>query len=73
MAAKKQPLVVLEPKNDAAREKLEYHGLVWQYRGESETKYQRNKGLCIIARSLDGKKVLFISKENDIDYGYRMR
>jgi hypothetical protein len=74
MAAKKQILIVLTPKNSAAKEKLTYHGEVWDFRGEiPHLRYNRAKGACLIARSKDGSKILFISKENDCDFDYRLR
>lgn len=73
MAAKKKTLIVLEPKNDKAREKLGYHGSSWYFRGiEEKLKFARFKGKCLAAISRDGSKVIYISEENDPDFEYRI-
>lgn len=72
MASKKIWLVHIDPKNDAAKAKLEYHGSVWILKDENcSLPYSRNKGKCLVLQSKDGKKILFVSMENDTDFTFR--
>jgi hypothetical protein len=73
MANKKITYVIIEAKTDKGKEKLGYHGDKWEYRGEVETlKFVRSQGPSIVVRSRDGKKILFIKKQDDPDLKYRI-
>lgn len=73
MATKKVTYVCVEAKTEKGKEKLGYHGDKWEYRGEVENlKFVRSQGPSIVVRSRDGKKILFIKKQNDPDLTYRI-
>ena len=72
MAARKIPTIRLEARNDKAKANLGYHGDAWYLMEENHIlKYNKIKGKCYVLRSRDGTKVLFVSMENDPDYGIR--
>lgn len=73
MASKKETYVILEAKNEKGKAKIGYHGEKWIYRGDIDNlKFVRSQGPSIVARSRDGKKVLFIKKQDDPDLKYRI-
>lgn len=71
MAAKIQ-YVGLDAKTEIGQQKLGYHGSKWLHLGEEVPKYARYQGLCLVLRSRDGSKVLFVRKCNDPDLSWRM-
>jgi hypothetical protein len=73
MATKKRIIVIVEAKTEKGKEKIGYHGDKWEHRGEIENlKFLRSQGPSIVVRSRDGSKILFIKKENDPHFIYRV-
>lgn len=64
--------VVLTPKNDAAKKKMDYHGNRWILRRELETvKFSMERGPWLVIVSRDGKKLMHVKKENDPEFDVR--
>jgi len=72
MAAKKQNLIILEPKTEIGKERIGYHGERWYLIDKLIPKFARTKGECYVCRSRDGSKVLMVRVENDPDIAYRL-
>lgn len=69
----KDKYIILTPKNDVGKKKMDYHTDRWLYRGTVEKlKFTRDIGPFIVAMSLDGKKCLHIKEKDDPDFTYRM-
>lgn len=65
--------VILTPKNDEAKKRLEYHGTRWVYRGmQAEVKYTREPGPYFRLQSRDGNKCIFVKERDDRDFIVRM-
>lgn len=68
----KEKYVVLAPKNDEGKKRLDYHGDRWILRGETATlQYVREVGPWLILISRDGKKCLHVKKKDDKDFDVR--
>lgn len=69
---KKIQSVELTPKTSQATERLSYHGTRWIFTKELMTPYPgAPKTLHINVLSRDGKKCLWIQKNNDPDFNVR--
>jgi hypothetical protein len=72
MANKKEKYIVLTPKNDNGKKKMDYHGDRWLLRDEvDKLKFSREPGPFYIIMSRDGKKVLHVKKDGDPDFNVR--
>ena len=69
---KKEKFVILVPKTDTGKEKLSYHGDKWIIRSLSkDVKFVRTREENYGLISRDGKKFMFVGKENDPDFAVR--
>jgi hypothetical protein len=72
--AKQIKYVILTPKNDVAKSRLEWHGERWEFRRiVFEVKFSREPGPYVVVMSRDGKKCLTIKSKNDPDFDIRMQ
>lgn len=72
MASKKEKIIVLTPKTDAGRKKLDYHGERWLFRHMTDNiKFSREPGPWYVLMSRDGKKVLHVKQDADPDFDVR--
>jgi membrane protein implicated in regulation of membrane protease activity len=72
-ARKKEQFVVVEARTAKGKAKMSYHGEKWEYRGDVDNmQFYRRQGPSIVVRSQDGSQVLFIRKQDDPDFTYRM-
>lgn len=71
--AGKSKWVKLDATSDAGRDKIRQYTDKWEYRGEIEgLRYIRDQGPSIVVRSRDGSKIIFIKKQNDPNFKFRM-
>ena len=72
--AKQIKYVILTPKNELAKSKLEWHGERWEFRKTvSEVRFSRDTGPYIVVMSRDGKKCLTVKAKDDPDFDIRMQ
>ena len=68
----KEKYVILTPKNDNGKKKLDYHGDKWLFlRIVDNLKFIREPGPFIVLQSRDGKKCIHVKEKEDPDFCIR--
>jgi len=70
---KRQQFVILTPKNDAAKLRLEYHSERWLLKGTQDgLKYSHDQARYYRVVSRDGSKLMLVKETDDKDFYVRL-